>query len=255
MSGYAEQSSPERREPSEEERVLDKLVKDASRWLFKNPTLEAIEDGKLTDEQWKQFSVERYTAARDFVELLKTGIETAEKLGDTELAETLQANLNDELGIDAKGIQREKANHETWRKNFYRAIGVLDAVLNDHKMHPKKWLEGTSRYHETVKELIAEGNAFAIAGALFALEATIPTEFQKIRAGLNRQFPNLTDDERLYIDSHIAHDASSHYPDLKRALVKYVHDADAFKEIQRGVKTIMGAKGEFYASAQKIMGV
>ena len=255
MSDYLKQEFPKRREPSEEEIALDKLVKDASPWLFENPALERIEDGQLTPEQWRQFSVERYTAASDFVELLKTGIETAEKLEDTELAKTLQANLNDELGIDAKGIQHEKANHETWRKNFYRAIGVLDAVLNDHKMHPKKWLEGTSRYHETVKELIAEGNAFAIAGALFALEATIPTEFQRISAGRDRQFPDLTDDERLYIDSHIEHDKSSHYPDLQRALAKYVHDADAIHEIQRGVKIIMGAKGEFYKSIEKAMRV
>lgn len=233
--------------------MLDKLVKDASPWLFENPALGAIEDGKLTREQWKQFSVERYTAASDFVELLKTGIKTAEEMGDAELAQTLQANLNDELGIDANGIQHMEANHETWRKNFYRAIGVSDVALDEHKAHSEMWLEGTLRYHETVKNLIAERSALAIAGALFALEATIPTEFQRIRAGRDSQFSNLTDDERLYLDSHIEHDASSHYPDLQRALVKYVQDKNAFKEIQRGVEAIMGAKGEFYKSVEKIV--
>lgn len=207
----------------------------------------------MKPEQWKQFSVERYTAASDFVELLRTGIETAKNLGDTEFAQTLQANLNDELGIDAKGVQHESANHETWRKNFYRAIGVSDSALAEHKTHPEAWLEGTRRYHEEVKKLIEEKNVLVIAGALFALEATIPTEFQKIQAGRDRRFPHLTDDERLYIDNHIEHDKSSHYPDLQRALVKYVHNADAFNEIQRGIETIMDAKGEFYASVEKIV--
>lgn len=195
-------------------------MKDASRWLFECPALDAIAEGKLTRERWKQFSVERYAAASDFVELLKIGIKTATERGDTDLARTLQANLNDELGIDAEGVQHVEANHETWRKNFYRAIGVQDAALEEHKAHTEAWLLGTRRYHEAVKILIAEGNALAIAGALFALEATIPTEFQKILAGCDSQFPNLTDDERLYLDNHIKHDAASHYPDLQKALAK-----------------------------------
>lgn len=54
--------------------------------------------------------------------------------------------------------------------------------------------------------------------------------------------------------THIAHDAKSHYPDLERAISKYVVDPENLAKIMRGMEIISQAKQRFYESLKQIHG-
>jgi len=250
------EGSPEQ----ESHRLIVKLVKEATREFVNNEVLDAIKSGEFSREQWQTFAKQRYLAALSFENLLESGIVEAKRTGDTQLEETLQSNLNDELGVDESGEKVSEKAHETWRRDFYEALGVSEQDLKKSKA-----FNGTKTYSQTLENLIKNGDSLEIAGALLILEGSIPAEFKKIQEGRDKTFPDafvdkLDDSEeikerkaraRLYIDDHIAHDSSSHYPDLIRALEKYVFNPDAFTRIKQGVEKIKDAKKEFYSSLQE----
>lgn len=225
-----------------------------------NPVLDTTQQGKLSIEHWRIFSEQRYRAALSFESLLQAGINSSHALGDEALAKALEDNLKDELGLDAQGVTHPQQSHATWRRDFYHALGVDEAGLGD--VNP---LEGTRAYSDTIESLVRQGDALAIAGALLVLEASIPTEFSKIKEGRDQSFPerfvDLPTDSadvrrtkskaRMYIDDHIVHDASSHYPQLLKALEKHAGSTKADKRIRQGVVDITKAKMSFYDSLAK----
>lgn len=244
-------------------RFLVDLVKETAKSLTdNNPALDKIERGELGPARWREFAQQRYLAALPFEELLSAGIERARASGDAELTETLEANLRDERGIDANGIARPEQAHETWRRDFYRALGVTDETLQSATPLP-----GTAEYARALQKLIEQGDALAIAGALLVLEGTIPVEFRKIAEGRDKTFPEIFVDQpddspetlerktraRLYIDDHISHDASSHYPDLINALEKHAGQTETAGRIKYGADQIRRAKIAFYESADEII--
>lgn len=238
-------------------RPLLYIVANATKQMkLNNAFLTFLQKGKLSKENWIKFGIQRYLAAIPFTYLLRSTIKKAKKANDHTLARAIQDNLNDELGIDQNGLKSKDASHETWRKNFYSAIGIDSTMLKK-----KKARKGTTTYNRTLRSIIKDGTLLESAGALLALEATFPIEFQKIKSGRDKTFPEkfierVSDSKiekerkkkaRKYIDDHIMHDAKKHYPDILHALVDYASDPRSLSEIERGALKIAEARAIFYA--------
>lgn len=235
---------------------LQDLVKTALyEIVLRNVFLEKLEKGSLTSTEWRMFAEQRYIAARPFDALLLAGIRAAENAHDIELQQALQANYNDEMGIDEHGVEHPDRSHEQWRRDFYSELGIDDAMLS--QVVP---LQGTKEYLIAFEDVMREGDCLKIAGALLVLEATIPTEFKRIKQGRDATFQDVFVDAntdtverrlqkkkaRMYIDDHILHDAAAHYPDLLNALLKYESDPAAFDRIRTGAAKVTEAKKKFY---------
>ncbi len=228
--------------------------------MIDNPVLDAIEAGTLTQDEWREFAKQRYLAARHFEALLKAGIQKAKEAGDEELVEALSSNLRDEEGFDKTGNPLPTGSHEKWRQDFYNALG-----LDGHALSSAAAFDGTMQYDGTLRELIEAGDILTVSGALLLQEYSIPEEFKRIRIGRDLTFPDQfvlqpTDPSemrrqkgfaRLYIDHHIAHDATSHYPELERAIIKHARNPDALAKIFEGMNIISAAKRKFYESLQE----
>lgn len=242
--------------PTPDKRVLAGMVRETIlATVSENKFLDQLEAGELDTVAWKNFATQRYVTALPFSELLRVGVAAAQASGDEALARVLAANLRDELGIDAAGVVHTERAHETWRKNFYAALGVTETTLT--QVVP---LSGTARYLRVMTDLQKEADSLVIAGALLALEGSIPHEFRRVQIGRDKNFaaqfvaapvdtPAVLARKaaaRQYIDDHIIHDAGAHYPDLLHALEKYVDDAAALARLTRGATMITRAKKAFY---------
>ncbi|MEN9558185.1 MAG: Iron-containing redox enzyme [Candidatus Parcubacteria bacterium] len=240
----------------EDRRFLLSLIQEASeRFLRENPVLKKIQRGELSEAQWRDFAIQRYLAALPFERLLIAGMEAAEQEGYEELASVIRTNLHDETGTDDAGVKHEEMAHGTWRHDFYTRLGISDADLETAHVGA-----GTERYASVSEALAKNGDPFAIAGALLVLEATIPSEFRQIKDGRDKTFRDAfverDDDDaqtrnekakaRLYLDDHIHHDATSHFPDLLIALERIAKDISIKERIKDGAHQITDAKAAFY---------
>ncbi len=235
--------------------LVDYIKEAANDVMIRNPFLDAMQSAELTHAQWQDFAMQRYLAALPFEKLLVAAIAASNALNDAELVAALEANLRDELGYGADGVQRAELAHETWRQDFYRALGISPQQLKQAQPWP-----GTLAFQGAFERLMATHDALAMAGGLLVLEGTIPYEYRRVQAGRNQTFAavfvdNATDDAqtlaqkalaRLYIDDHIDHDAKAHYPDLLNALSKYHLDPAAMQRIEMGANLIREGKNQFY---------
>lgn len=224
-------------------------------FLKHNNLLERLQTGELTKEQWRTFAVQRHLAAIPFEDLLREGIAGAEQQGYPELAEVLKRNLHDETGMDDQGVQHEELAHNTWRRNFYTRLGITGAELERASA-----TMGTKAYIDILEGIVKSGDPLVIAGALLVLEATIPTEFRKMKEGRDKTFRESFvdmegDDDatrdtkaraRMYLDDHILHDATAHFPDLLHALEQPTLTEDELDRIKAGARLITEAKKTFY---------
>jgi len=236
--------------------VLDGLARQATAvFLQGNAVLAAMRVAQLTPEQWRVWAIQRYKIGRSFDDLLAAGAERAAPINPA-LSQAFADNLRDECGIDAQGKIHPEQAHETWRQNFYHALGIETA-----QVAAAKNFVGTRVYQQMMARLCAKGSdPLVMAGALLFLEHSIPHEFKRVQAGRDKTFPALfvvteNDAPKVrwrkelachYIDDHIRHDAKAHYPDLRRALACHVGDAAAMGRIKQGVDLALGAKKEFY---------
>jgi len=242
---------------------LHSHLREITERMIDNPILNAVGRGELTPEQWREFAKQRYLAAIHFEELLEAGIRKAQEIEDQELAETLAQNLRDEQGLDSQGRSLQIGPHESWRQDFYNALG-----LDGNALSSAEPLDGTKEYGATLKQLIDNKDGLTVTGALLIQEYSIPEEFKRIKVGRDLTFPAQfvpTDSDtpeqrlqkqaaRLYIDHHIGHDATKHYPDLERTISKYSADPESLAKIMRGMEIISNAKQKFYESLQQSQG-
>ncbi len=248
--------------PTKINAVLIELVKLAIDSLIRQPLLKRIQRGELTVEQWMRFAEQRYLSSLSFEGLLRAGIAKAENSGNAEIRSVLQENLKDELGIVEGDIQDPERSHETWRIHFYNALGLDEEQLS--KATP---LSGTRTYVITMDNLIHHGSLGEVVGALFVLEGSIPTEFKRMKDGRDKTFKDVFSDQsidsneirrikadaRLYLDDHIIHDASRHYPGLLKALGNYSRDLAALDQIRTGAEKVIAAKEIFYKDLDQIL--
>lgn len=219
--------------------------------VWTHPALHRISRGELTRTEMQAFVLQRHILAEGFVSLLET---TIRAIDDVHLQDCIAQNLGDETG---RGIKTD--SHATWRANYLHALG-LDPPFTALP------LAGTTTYNETLDELISSSNAFKCAGAVLLLERTIPPEFNRIRRGLEKLFPNTfrlqsSDSEieratkmraRLYLVDHERHDAAAHEPDLRRVLTRF--GGSAHESIVRGAELVAAAKVTFYDSVAENLG-
>src|SRR3989338_5773463 len=180
--------------------------------VLNNNFLAAMKEGRVSQDAWRTFAIQRYLSTTVFEDTLRAAIRGAQKIEDKQLEKALQENLNDETGIGKDGVQDLAHAHRTWRRDFYLALGVLDEQAKNTKPFP-----GTKSYMDAMAKLTREGDALACAGALLAVERLIPQEFERLQKGRDAAFHDAFANNpkaRLYIDDHIIHDATSHYPDL-----------------------------------------
>lgn len=243
------------RETSEQlEQVRAKLAEHTEA-MVRNPVLDAVESGKLSEQQWRDFAIQRVLAAQSFLPLLEAGIVLAETHGDVLLAQVLRENRQDELGIDANGRELAVGSHHKWRQDFYQAIGVLEEDLARTVALPE-----TVAYQQSMQDLIASDDLYTVSGALLLQEYSLPAEFKRMQIGRDKTFrgqfekiftdtPAVSNQKkaaRMYLDHHIGHDAKLHYPDLEGALEQHLEDPEKFAKVLKAMEVLAVAKRNFY---------
>jgi len=196
----------------------------------------------LSAADWARFWLQRYLATDGFIALLKVGFSRAIESSYEGLANVLGQNINDELGKDKQSSPRKVGSHKVWLEIFYLEIGIDLGRLDTESP-----TEAVRIYRKIVTDLIQLSPALTIAGAILFLEKSIPAEFQPLVNERNSRFPLMSDDGRRYLDDHIQHDSSAHYPHLHKVLDDImVSNPDAYKLILEGVNTIGDARRNLY---------
>lgn len=241
--------------PLEDEEKLRTRVRSSTLVMKSTPLMRAAAEGILTPEQWKIFGIQRYMVAQVFVALLGAGMNLASGK-DTHLHDILLRNFYDETGGDPAHATTALA-HETWRQQFYSAMGITEEELGSTDP-----MDGTKVYLTFAQELIRRNDLLEIAGGVLMIEGGIPQEFDAIRRGLRRCIPDIfagkiqegdpdaqkKRDARLYLDDHITHDAGSHFPELLRAVAAPQRTEGEWERVYGGMDGIFHAKVEFYRS-------
>ncbi len=223
--------------------------------LAAHPVLAMVASDKLTQDEWRDFAVERYLSAIIFEPLLGSALTAARKANDTPLTVALNDNQNDELGIDIDGVVDQSLSHVVWRKNFYDALGVDDALLNAHIGSP-----AVKAYMDVIRSVMMTGEYLVMAGSMLALERFFPVEFRAMQQGRDLVFADIFADQsndtaeekawraqaRLYLDDHIEHDADTHFPDLLTAIQPHLDSEADMERILSGIAAIEQAKLAFY---------
>ncbi len=207
---------------------LDHKIRDVVRPLTRHVFLARLRRHELSRAQFLTFTIQRHALAAGFVELLMVGVRNAPTL---ELKQILEQNLADETGNGNPALA-----HSQWRADYLRALGVAGLTVEP--------IEGVTQYECAARNLM-NGSAAEIAGAILALERSIPPEYRCIQRNRDALFPALDANARLYLDDHIVHDTHAHYPDLLRA----VHTSGLdHATVVTGAQTVMRARIEFYNS-------
>jgi|GEM_PF-2207643 len=210
---------------------------------------------KLLDQtQYKLYAAQRAYVATNFIRLVDKGAQLARSIGDFELAEAFQSNLNDELGVGPDGKRYEELDHRVWKTNYLLALG-LKADLKGFPL-----LSETRAHVNAFLEIEATGTLLNIAGTILSLENIIPLEYRAAVSSRDHLFPEIfcispNDDAqtrqkkeiaRQYLNDHIIHDSKSHFPQLLQALLKYEGDAKAMEELRAGIDIVNIHRKRFY---------
>lgn len=233
--------------------------------IVQNPTLDAIAAGAVSQDNWRQFAIQRYLIALPFRDLLVQCVKVATEFGDEELKSVLERNLQEEDGINlVDGEIKESRSHEKWRRDFYTALGISENELEDTPSY------GVTQNYETVlRECIENRRSYEQLGALLMLESSIPFEFAKLAQGRDRTFPdafmraegdtrdvhNAKARARLYLDHHVLHDVKYHFPQLRDALLKHADDPEILAKMIAGMELIAKARREFYDGMRRVVGI
>ncbi len=232
--------------------ALTELMAPYTRELRAVPFLRRARAGTMGLPMWLRWARERYRIAQYFIPLCQAIVTAArDTLHDETIAAVVEDNIRDEKGLNDPAA----GSHESWRLDFYRALGA-DAA------DAPPLLDGTRMFSETAAQLQAAGDAFYMIGALWFLEATIPHEYTFLLTGLEIEFPEIfsvadgmTPEKfraRRYLDDHIYHDAAHHAKDLYLALARYADDAGVLARLRHGCDAMLAAKQKFYADLEMI---
>lgn len=216
-------------------------------------TLGAIESGEIGREGLKRFLIQQIVATSAFLSLFEILVAQSRF---PELQAAAASNLRDETGMDEAGNYHAELAHSTWRKNFYRQIGIAEEQIEHAAPTP-----GTTAYFDAIAELVSEGDIGRVAGALLFFEGIIPRQFNSFKRGRDTLFREECVDAdgdsavqretkqtaRLYLDDHIVHDAQSHFPDLLNALSVATQSSKEFLEnVRHGIGIAKEARKKFY---------
>jgi hypothetical protein len=220
----------------------------------RDPVVLALLRKSLNRTQYKLYAAQRAYVATNFIRLVDKGARLAREIGDAELADALQSNLNDEMGMGPDGKFYDALNHRNWKINYLRSIGI-EADLKDFPL-----LRETHAHVNAFLDIEADGNLFSISGALLSLENIIPLEYRAAVSSRDHLFPEIfchangDSDEiyhkkelaRQYLNDHIIHDSKAHFPQLLQALTKYEKEAAVATEIRAGIDLVNTYRKQFY---------
>ncbi len=236
--------------------ALTQITNPHIRGVRNYPFLQRAKTGTVNPALWPRFARERYQMSQYFVPLLEAMIVQGKDNAEfAEIGRVVQLNFDDEMGLSDPAA----GSHESWRLDYYAAM----QVTREHLLGagPAE-LNGTCLYRETLKSLIDRGDYLAMAGALLALEVTIPHEYTFLLHGLEKQYPEHFDisaggnaaqhKARRYLVDHIHHDAAHHAKDLFYALIPFAEDAAALQSIKTGADQIMAARQQFFADMETL---
>jgi pyrroloquinoline quinone (PQQ) biosynthesis protein C len=245
-----------RNEPSLDASVSLKnyVISENSAVVRRDPVVLALLRKTLSKTQYKLYAAQRAYVATNFIRLVEKGARLAREIGDAELADALQSNLNDEMGVGPDGKTYPELNHRNWKINYLRSIGI-EADLKDFPL-----LRETRAHVEAFLDIEADGNLFSIAGALLSLENIIPLEYRAAVSSRDHLFPEIfchsdQDSEetyhqkelaRQYLNDHVVHDSKTHFPQLLQALVKYEKESSVATEIRAGIDLVNTYRKQFY---------
>lgn len=215
--------------------------------------LGAIESGEIGREGLQRFLIQQIVATSAFLSLFEKLV-AQNKF--PELQAAAASNLRDETGMDEEGNYHAELSHSTWRKDFYKQIGIVETQISQTPPTP-----GTKAYFDDIAALVAEGDTGKIAGALLFFEGTIPRQFNSFKRGRDTLFReecvDIEGDDattletkrkaRIYLDDHIVHDAQSHFPDLLNALTVAVQSSpEVLEKVKVGIASAKEARKKFY---------
>jgi pyrroloquinoline quinone (PQQ) biosynthesis protein C len=219
-----------------------------------DPVVLALSRKLIDRTQYKLYAAQRAYVATNFIRLVDKGAQLARAVGDVELAEAFQSNLNDELGVGADGQRHQELDHRVWKTNYLRALG-LKADVQGFPL-----LRETRAHVDAFLDIEAKGTLLNIAGTILSLENIIPLEYRAAVASRDHLFPEIfcfePDDDvltwqhketaRQYLNDHIVHDSKSHFPQLLQALLKYEGDTKAMEELRAGIDMVNTYRKRFY---------
>ncbi|MBI3120207.1 MAG: hypothetical protein HYZ08_01180 [Candidatus Kerfeldbacteria bacterium] len=217
--------------------------------------LKAMDEDHLTPEQWKLWGVSRWRISWAFERFLFGALRQAERAGLDVLAYVLRQNLNDELGIDRSGIVHPDRAHETWRREFYGAIGLTyhEAARAVGNAQVPSAVQPAAIYCGMISEILATEDPLISAGALWFLETEIPDELRSVELGLS----HLGLPEQRWVKDHILHDRQFHAKGLQHALdqsVQFTGLGRLFDPLVLcGIQRAADAKQAYFEAVEKVV--
>ena len=222
--------------------------------IHNNDFIILLRKHSLNEDQYKLYAAQRACIASKFTLLLKKCIKLADEIGDYELENALEKNLQDELGINNFGVEDPTLNHKNWKDNYLNALGI------NANIDLLPLLGATKRHVLAMSHLEASGDVYTLAGALLYMENIIPLEYRSAIISRDYLFPdefmiNPDDDNdtvkfkiknRNYMNDHVIHDTKKHFPDLLNALGKYEENKTAMNCIKAGIELINSRRIDFY---------
>jgi hypothetical protein len=242
-----------------------------------NSFLDRFGRGFFTDEEARQFGIQRYLKAQSFIHLV---LALWDKVLDTEqyreVSLAVGRNVSDEMALSRPKVvtidpwQRYiRQPHEEHRRAFYEAWGIEQEHLTACRTDPSAWYPTTRAASEVLTVEWARENAsvLELAGWLAMAEHVLPGELQQILRGLEIRYPDRFSDPsqpdiqalyaphqleamryaRWYAVDHIRHDSGEHSQELEAALAPFMTDATCYQQIERGARRAIEVNVKFYA--------
>lgn len=193
---------------------LHRLVSTHCHCLREHPFLGMLARGHFSRSEVARIYRKRKRIVNSFMPMLALGLHLAEIEKRSELAQQLQINIADELGLDVDtGLDTGKGSHAEWGHRFESALDALEppALNTDSLPHPpsKPW---------DPYPLNPDDSLPVVIGMILATEKIIPIEycvFLRAFQGAFREFNEEAYQASLHLfTDHIEHDERKHLPDL-----------------------------------------
>jgi len=228
------------------------------------PVIRHLLQANSSTVQFKEFIIQKALIREGLIQMLMRCMDLAKHRDVDDVAKVMCSNLDDELGVDGEGNIDNGKSHAHWLGLFLRAMNIKQSDFDN----TEELLE-TKDYIATLNEIVESDNLFYIAGAILMLERIIPIEFRAIKTSRDQILPDVfleqngdnestkatKADSRRYIDDHITHDASIHFPEMLQVLERYTHIPSAFAQMEKGMNTIIGARQNFYSGIKAMWAI
>ena len=199
-----------------------------------NAFIDRFARGDISEEEFKNFSIEFYHFTREWVAILSTLLVNTPNEND---AANLTTILVSELG-DMDPTKR----HELLYRKYLRSIGIEPETLVKRKQLPttKAWLDGMRNYFS--------GEYFEALGAEFGLENMAIPMWDKILSGFNvwlKKHPKYSKADIEYFTFHRALE-DQHEAAMEDVLGTHKSEEKARENFFKGAQGILDLEEKFW---------